>query len=65
MNVVRRGTPPEEVVWHGTCSTCHSAIEAQACEVKVYGGPDPRTEGPHATAPCPVCAHTMYFYPKN
>jgi hypothetical protein len=65
MKVIKRGVPPSEVPWHGTCAICHSVVEADRSEVSVYGGPDPKNEGPFATAACPVCGNNMHLYPKT
>lgn len=59
MKIIHRGELPEERVWTGTCSTCHSIIEAKETEVEIY---DCQREGRSGSAKCPVCNFTMYFY---
>lgn len=59
MKIVKRGTPPEEHIWKGTCLTCSTVAEATGKEVAVHFD---QREGQWATANCPVCNKQMNFY---
>lgn len=58
MKIVKRGKPPEEKIWVGTCYRCKSVIEAQEKELRITYE---QREGTSATAICPVCKHIMSF----
>lgn len=58
MKIIRQGQLPETRVWHGTCHTCKSEIEAEEKELKVQSD---QRDVPIATATCPFCKREMYF----
>ncbi len=60
MKITKRGTPPEELVWHGRCAKC--GTEAEEFEAQLDPKSDFR-EGRFAELPCPVCGDRMFFYP--
>jgi hypothetical protein len=51
IKVVRRGTPPSEIVYAHTCSKCYSALEFNAGDAPIRG--DQRDMAHVLT--CPVC----------
>lgn len=62
MKIVRRGTPPNEILWRGTCHACKTVATAGRSELKVEE--DPREGGEFGRATCPVCGdQSMIFYP--
>jgi hypothetical protein len=63
MRIIKRGKPPAEVKWEGTCGQCSSVIEAKADEIQVEW--DQRETGSYGRANCPVCGVGMVFYPQK
>ncbi len=65
MEIIRRGTPPSEIKWRGTCSQCKSIMECKEGEVHdIYEG-DQREPGRMGKAACPVCSAIVNFYPVS
>lgn len=62
MEVIRKGKPPSERVWEGTCTHCRSVMQAKESELKVT---DDQRDGPFAKASCLVCSQEFYLYPKR
>lgn len=65
MKIVRRGVPPGEIVWVGTCHVCHSRMHATEAELHdiTY---DQREGGKFGRAHCPVCPNRdVVFYPRR
>lgn len=56
MNIIHRGTPPEDIVYRRTCS-CGTIFEFQRSDVQNV--PDPREPG--YSLMCPVCHHSWFF----
>ncbi len=63
MKIIKRGTPPTEIIWRGTCLRCETVAECFETEVKPEH--DMRDGGRFAHVTCPVCNGDMLFYPKN
>jgi hypothetical protein len=61
MKIIKRGIPPEEVVWKATCHRCKSELEAKRNELQVEW--DQREQGELGRADCPVCKNPIIFYP--
>lgn len=67
MEILFRGTPPEERKWKGTCGYCNSEIQANENEVEVSYLESKdlwRDVKKTGKADCPVCEHQMTFYPE-
>lgn len=67
MEILFRGTPPEERKWKGTCWYCKSEISAMENEVEVSYEDATDSRGDTrkiGKADCPVCEHQMNFYPE-
>jgi len=60
MEIIKRGKPPSERIWAGTCQNCGSKIQAKEKEVSPHYD---QRDGTYAIAQCPVCTSSMYFYP--
>ena len=54
MEITRKGTPPSERVWLGSCHNCGSEAKAKQSEMKniTY---DQREGGSFSWEKCPVC----------
>lgn len=70
MEIIKRGIPPNERTWTGTCHKCKSEAEAKEAELRVQNYQ--REGGQFAWAKCPVCGAGdsegyggMLFYPKK
>lgn len=59
MEILFRGTPPEELLYEGTCGKCNTRVRFQKREAKAVG--DCRN-GEMLLVSCPVCAHPIYGY---
>lgn len=63
MKVIKRGTPPSEKIWTGTCGNCKSEMEEVESDLR-----NRRTgnqfDGPMAHETCPVCEAKFWIYPK-
>lgn len=64
MKVLKRGTPPEDNIFRGTCNHCRSEIEAERRELNDIQY-DQREKGELAPAICPVCKRSMFVYPVS
>lgn len=71
MEIIKRGVPPPERLWRGTCSKCESVAEAFERELTKVTQ-DPRDGTKHSWEICPVCSAGvpsmgnyggMLFYP--
>lgn len=58
VRIVKRGTPPKEKVWAGTCLRCNSLLEARAEDLTYESSY--RNEDSYQTE-CPVCGFAVYF----
>jgi hypothetical protein len=63
MKIIKRGIPPQDRVWKGTCSVCGTVAEATGQEMNdvttdFYGDTYSRES-------CPVCGSNMYFYEEK
>lgn len=54
MEIIYRGTPPEEVIWIGTCRVCKSKAKAKQSEM-LHIIHDQKEGGPFSWETCPVC----------
>jgi RNase P subunit RPR2 len=57
MEIEKRGIPPNEIDFRGTCDACKSVLKAKRRELKM-------TEDRNMdfyTGTCPVCKHLVYF----
>lgn len=52
IKIIKRGTPPEEVIYHGTCHRCGTEIEFQRKDAKFDGD---QRDGWYLKVACPVC----------
>lgn len=70
MEITRKGTPPSERVWRGSCTNCGSEAKAKQSEMKNISH-DQREGGFFSWEKCPVCGFGdnatgyggMLFYP--
>jgi hypothetical protein len=62
--IIKKGIPPEEQRWFGTCSKCTSEIECMRTDLTSYQAGDYKSGGPFSWESCPVCKNTMLFHPK-
>ena len=63
VKIIKKGTPPKDVIWKGECNTCHTVAEANESELKVQHC---QRDGSWGLAKCPVCeAPNMIFYPQK
>lgn len=53
MEIIKRGRPPEEALFKGTCHNCRTIFSCTRTEGKYEHG-DQR-EGPFLRVTCPVC----------
>lgn len=61
MEIIKRGNPPEEIIWKSTCYRCKSELQAKRNELRVEW--DHRESGEFGRADCPVCKTEIIFYP--
>lgn len=54
MKIIRKGTPPTDRYYQGTCHTCMSVVEFQEKEECVTRVKDAR-DGDYFSVECPVC----------
>ena len=54
MRVLRRGTPPEELVHYCECTRCKSVLQFLRGEAKYQ---DDQRDGDYLSISCPVCKH--------
>jgi hypothetical protein len=64
MEIIRRGKPPEESVWFGTCTNCKPNTELKALQKELKITYDQR-DGTFGEANCPVCRSRVCFYEKE
>ena len=60
MKITKRGIPPGDRVWKGSCKTCGSEAEATRDEMTHINTDFEGDE--YSWETCPVCDNTMYFY---
>ena len=63
MKLVKRGTPPQDQIWIGTCRSCKSEYEAIRKEIadKIIFS---KTIRDHAKEICEVCGDDFFLYLK-
>ena len=61
MKIIKKGIPPKERLWIGTCTHCGSIFEAKQGEIEVSYD---RGEQ-YASAKCEICSNQFYLYPKK
>jgi hypothetical protein len=63
MKLVKRGIPPQEELWKGTCRSCKSEYEAIKKDIvdKIIFSKAIRD---HAKETCEVCGEDFFLYPK-
>lgn len=62
MKILRRGIPPEQRIHIVSCRVCDSQIELAETEATQH---EDQREGIHFSIGCPVCSHTIIFYPER
>jgi len=62
MRLIKKGVPPKERIWEGTCGACGSIFEASEGELKVQ---HVQRDGAFATETCSICYSKMWFYPRK
>lgn len=60
MKILKRGTPPSEVVYDVTCNNCHSEIQFERKEATF--GQDQREGDSWLEIKCPVCDAKIFKY---
>lgn len=55
MKIIKRGTPPSEDIFGGTCFRCKTVIECTRAEVPKVEY-DQRDDDEYGNVKCPVCA---------
>ena len=65
IKVVKRGNPPQEKKWKGTCSNCRSEVECLGSDITSFEAGDYRSLGPFSWEECPVCDAQMCFQPAK
>lgn len=58
MEIIKRGTPPEDREYEGTCTDCRTEVRFKQSEASSSN--DPR-EGPLYFVGCPVCIKGTIF----
>lgn len=59
MEIIERGTPPEEKVYEGRCMNCKTKVRFKRSEGKVTFD---QRDGNFVTVKCPVCRHAINVY---
>ena len=62
IKITKRGTPPNEIPWSGTCSRCKSEMNWFLDDAKRYHAGDQRDSQPFTQIDCPVCGATVTGY---
>ena len=64
IKLIKRGIPPQEEIWKGTCRSCKSEYEAIRKDItdKIIFTKDIRD---HAKAPCEICGSEFFLYPTK
>jgi hypothetical protein len=62
VEILKRGTPPAERTFRGTCYECKSEVRAKAGEIQVV---HEDRDGEFGRGGCPVCGTGMVFYPED
>jgi len=52
MNILKKGTIPEELFYYGKCYNCHTEVEFKQKEAKLTATP---RDGDLLSVNCPVC----------
>lgn len=65
MKIVKRGQPPEDRVWVGSCHYCGTEIECEQREIEAARERCPREHYEFARVACPVCGRPMIAYPRT
>ena len=62
MRCTKRGVPPEEGIWRGTCRSCKSEYEATKKEIadKIAFS---KTIRDYAKEICEICGENFFLYP--
>lgn len=58
MKIIKKGKPPSEQVYRGTCYYCGCVVECTQAEVK-SGGEDPRDGYSYNYVKCPTCGKDL------
>ena len=61
MKLIKRGVPPPDKVWHGTCRSCKSEYEAIRKDIEdkiIYS----KTVRDHVKEICEVCGENFFLY---
>lgn len=61
MKIIRRGTPPGEKIYRGTCPDCRTVVEFKESEAQVVDVPPDRPfdQTRLVQVDCPVCDNTI------
>ena len=62
MKLIKRGIPPQEEIWRGTCRSCKSEYEAVKKDIadKIIFS---KTIRDHAKEICEICGENFFLYP--
>jgi hypothetical protein len=62
MRCTKRGIPPQEEIWRGTCRSCKSEYEATKKEIadKIVFS---KTIRDYAKEICEICGENFFLYP--
>jgi hypothetical protein len=63
IEIIKRGTPPAEVVLTATCHQCKSELKFKTADGTSCS--DPRDGSVTVTVKCPVCGGNVHGYPKS
>lgn len=64
IEILSRGTPPEQIPITANCRKCHSTLRWLPGDAK-RNWPGDQREGAHSEIDCPVCGGTVYGYPEK
>lgn len=60
MEIIKRGTPPEEQLYTGTCQRCSTEVRFKRGEASVHSD---QRDGEIVSVACPVCPELIYGNP--
>jgi hypothetical protein len=62
VEIIKRGQPPSEKRYEGTCHTCGTVVSFKAAEAEELH--DPRDHSVTYKVVCPVCSGSIFGYGK-
>lgn len=60
MQIIHKGTPPQERKYRVTCGTCDTIFEFAQSEGKISYAPGYRNEDDMISINCPICSNLCY-----